>query len=303
MDEKPKKEFYQHWWFWPLAIVLLILIGGIFSQGSGGNQNMGITTSDNSSATTTPLGICDTSLQTLKQQSEKVDYKQLAKDPDSFTGKVATFTGQILQIEQSGNEGVMRLSVTNEGYGIWSPNDVLYVTYHQSTPAVQDDIITVTGKLTGSYTYTSEANYQITIPSMDVCSIQTKPIATAPQTPPLSTQTANPAVITQPAPTPSPAPVVPQPAASWHTVATFSDQTQKNTSPFTIQGSQWRITWQETGDGYFGANAQSPDGSNYCSIANLVGTGSDSTYCYTAGTYYISVNTANNWSMTVEDYY
>ncbi len=96
----------------------------------------------------------------------------------------------------------------------------------------------------------------------------------------------------------------PAPPASWHTVATFSGQTQKNTSAFAIQGSQWRIIWQETGDGYFGADADSPDGSgSYCSIANLAGSGSDTTYCYKSGTYYISVNTAQSWTMTVEDYY
>ncbi len=96
----------------------------------------------------------------------------------------------------------------------------------------------------------------------------------------------------------------PAPAATWHTVTTLSGQTQKNSPPFTIKGSQWRISWQETGDGYFGATAESPDNSgSYCAIANLVGNGSDSTYCYDPGTYYVSVNTANSWTITVEDYY
>ena len=50
----------------------------------------------------------------------------------------------------------------------------------------------------------------------------------------------------------------PPPPASWHTVETFSGATQKNTAPFVIKGSQWRITWQENGQGYFGADGRVP---------------------------------------------
>lgn len=291
------------------VFVLLAIISAAGSKSSGG------------SAASPDTGICGTDPQALKKEAFVPDYKQLVKDPSASQGTVATFTGQIVQIEQSGNEGIMRLSVTKESYG-WSLSDIVYVTYHQPTTAVQGDVVSVTGKLTGTQTYTSQANFQITIPSIDVCGVDTQP---APQpAAPAQTTTSKPKT-TAPAPstsssqsgqqtytTPSGATVnnsgnvvtpPPAPPASWHTVASYSGQTQKNTSPFTIKGSQWRITWQETGDGYFGADTESTDGSNYCSIANLVGPGSDATYCYKPGTYYISVNTANSWTMTVEDYY
>ncbi|MDE1924931.1 MAG: hypothetical protein KGH79_01995 [Patescibacteria group bacterium] len=313
MDSKEtpssKIPFYKRWVFWvPITLLLLFVIGAASSPSS--SQPIVSPAAD---ASAPPQTICDTDQQALKQQAQKVDYKQLSKEPDKYNGTVATFTGKVLQIEQNGDEGVMRLSVTNLGYGVWSSSDVLYVTYHKASDALEDDIVTVTGNLTGSQTYTSQANYQITIPSMDVCSVTkaspAKKMAPAPASSG-SSQTAQPAQQTYT--TPSGAVVnnsgsvvtaPPKPAASWHTVGTFSGQTQKNTAPFTIQGSQWRITWQETGDGYFGANIESPSGDGYCSIANLAGSGSDSTYCYGAGTYYLSVNTANSWTMTVEDYY
>lgn len=359
----PKKKVYTRWWFWTLVVIFVIII-------TNAGQNGENTASNNSSITQNQPSICDIDSNTLAKQAEKVDYKQLSKDPDSFQGKISTFKGQILQIQQSGNEGILRLSVTNEGYGIWSLNDVIYVTYHQPTQAVQDDVVTIMGKLTGSQTYTSQANYQITVPSMDVCSVENQPTKIASSAPTSEVSSKTTPVVTQPTPAPTQTPSIscysdsqcgtnspsgspscqgnavyqnyitytcdkagtPQSSCSnsttqqlqqtcatgqtcsngacnsaktWHTVSTFSGQTQKNTSTFTIQGSQWRITWQETGDGYFGADAESPDGdiTKYCSIANLVGSGSDSTYCYAPGTYYISVNTANSWSMTVEDYY
>ena len=40
------------------------------------------------------------------------------------------------------------------------------------TEAVQDDIVTVYGYLEGSYTYTSQANFQITLPSFVACDIE-----------------------------------------------------------------------------------------------------------------------------------
>lgn len=150
-----------------ILVVLIILAG---SQGQGGNNSA--SSSEPSVANAKP-SICDISPQTLQQQAQQVDYKQLNKDPGSFAGKMATFTGKILQIQQSGNEGVIRLSVTKDSLG-YNLNDFIYITYHQPTQAVEDDIVTVTGKLTGSETYTSQANYQITVPSMDICSVQTK---------------------------------------------------------------------------------------------------------------------------------
>ncbi len=301
-----RKSFEKHpVWGSVIVVGILVLLVSMFS-GSGSSGNQGSTY-----AASVPTSICDTDAQTLKQQAQKVSYKQLDKDPGSFSGTIATFTGQIVQIEQSGNEGIMRLSVTKESYG-WSLSDIIYVTYHQATNAVDGDVVTVTGTLTGSQTYTSQANFQITIPSLDVCSVQMGVAKSVPAAPVKKTTTPTPAP-QQTYTTPSGAVVgnsgnvvsqPPAPPASWHIVATYSGQTQKNTSTFVIQGSQWRITWQETGDGYFGADAESPDGSgSYCSIANLVGAGSDSTYCYKPGTYYLSVNTANPWTMTVEDYY
>jgi hypothetical protein len=158
-------------------IVAGVLIGSfvliIISIVAASENNSTSTTTTNSttnSVVTTPVNICDTPVAIITQQEKSVDYKQLAKDPGSFDGTITTFTGQIVQIQQSGNQGIIRLAVTKTDYG-WNSSDIVYVTYNQPTQAVQDDIVTVTGPLTGSETYTSEANYQITVPSMNVCSV------------------------------------------------------------------------------------------------------------------------------------
>ncbi|MGC9602496.1 MAG: hypothetical protein ABSE76_02025 [Minisyncoccia bacterium] len=292
-----KKMFYKRWWFWVgIVIVLLLIISIAASSGSPTASSSDITSACNGFS---------------PDATQPIDYKELSKNPDSFKSDRSTFTGQILQIQESGGVGYMRLAVDRDQFG-WNFSDIILVDYQGHTDAVQNDVMTVGGTMEGSQTYTSQANFQITLPLMYACSIteasstanaastQTKTAAApTPSAPQQTHSTQSSATVNNSGTVTSP----PAPPASWHTVTTFSGQTQKNTPPFTIKGSQWRITWQETGDGYFGADTQSPDGSNYCSIANLAGPGSDSTYCYTPGTYYISVNTANSWTMTVEDYY
>lgn len=153
-----------------LGTIAFFVILAIDGSQSNNNSGSSTTNSTTNSVVTTPVSICDTPVAIITQQEKSVDYKQLAKDPGSFDGTVTTFTGQIVQIQQSGNQGIIRLAVTKTDYG-WNSSDIVYVTYNQPTQAVQDDIVTVTGPLTGSETYTSEANYQITVPSMNVCSV------------------------------------------------------------------------------------------------------------------------------------
>lgn len=139
-------------------VFIIVAIGG-----SGGGTSSGVSSSSQPS-------ICD-DINSLKNQAVTVDYKELEKDPGSFSGQDAKFTGQVLQIQESGGYGVMRLAVTKESYG-WNAGDVVYVEYVNHTDAVEGDIVTVYGQLTGSETYKSQANFEITIPSMIACSIE-----------------------------------------------------------------------------------------------------------------------------------
>ena len=49
--------------------------------------------------------------------------------------------------------------------GIWL--DTIYATLAGTTPAVTDSIVAIYGTIAGSYTYTSTANYKITLPRID----------------------------------------------------------------------------------------------------------------------------------------
>lgn len=107
----------------------------------------------------------------IKGEAKKVDFKELDKDASRFDGTVAKFTGEVLQIQENGNEGVMRLGVTKDIFG-WSVSDVVWVDYKNKTDILNEDIVTVYGVLTGNKSYTSQANFQITVPTMVACVIE-----------------------------------------------------------------------------------------------------------------------------------
>jgi len=286
-----------------LVVFILSVIVSSISDSNRSKGNVSVSSTDNH-----VVSICDQDPTALKSRVMAVSYKQLSKDPASFDGDIATFKGQILQIQQSGDEGVMRLSVTNLGYGVWSPNDVIYVTYRTATPAVEGDIVSVTGALTGSQTYTSQANFQITIPSMNVCVVETASKTTT-ATPAKKTSSAAP-VQSAPQQTTT-IPTAPTTPASWHTVQTITANTTENTAPFTIQGKQWSVQWScpslnvpttptvrvySPGSAGYKDDIAEPD---VCPSSNT-------TYLYDGpGTFYLSVGIFSPAAMimTIQDYY
>lgn len=91
------------------------------------------------------------------------DYKELIKNPNKYIGEKVIYTGKVIEIQEDrkGN-GIIRLDV---GKDIFS-DEIIFITYNQSTDVFEGDTVTVYGILSGSYTYVSQANYNITIPSL-----------------------------------------------------------------------------------------------------------------------------------------
>lgn len=101
-----------------------------------------------------------------------VSYKELSKSPDKYKGQRVRYTGKVIQIqEEQGGSGFLRLSVTPTEFG-YSYDDIIYVSYTQPTDALQDDIVTIYGILSGAISYTSQAGYLITVPGMEAAVIE-----------------------------------------------------------------------------------------------------------------------------------
>ncbi|MDM5245773.1 Slp family lipoprotein [Lysinibacillus sp. G4S2] len=100
-----------------------------------------------------------------KANAKTIDYPQLKKNPDRYKGEYVKYTGKILQILEGDNVTNIRLAVTPTSYG-YDPNDVIFIEYYGYTDFVDDDIITVYGEIYGSYSYKSQAGFDIALPGL-----------------------------------------------------------------------------------------------------------------------------------------
>lgn len=100
-----------------------------------------------------------------KKSCKTIPYKHLKKNLDKYAGRRYKARGQILQIMEDFNRTEMRIAVTRDSWG-WNIDDVIYVTYDGTTDFVEEDVVTVYGEITGSYSYTSVAGWQITVPGV-----------------------------------------------------------------------------------------------------------------------------------------
>lgn len=92
-------------------------------------------------------------------------YAELNKNANAFKGTRCKCYGQVAQAMVEGDTTVLRVNVSDKGYGIW--DDTVYVTFKGSTPAVDNSMVWVYGTISGSETYESTAGWNITIPSIE----------------------------------------------------------------------------------------------------------------------------------------
>ena len=322
MDEKqtqelktiPEKTSKKTWW-----VVGIIILVFLFVLGNSTNNQSNPSPIASTVSTSTPVSVCS-DLNSIKSNVQKISYAKLDKNPDSFNGTDVKFTGQIVQIQESDGQGVIRLDVTKNDYG-WSGTDIIYVTYTGTNNFVQNDVVTVYGVLQGSQTYTSQANYQITLPSINACSIEK--LESNKTTDSLVSQTKEivknepiigKAMLNSNSGQTVSAPAIKETPKSWHTVTTYSNNINTQTSPFSMQGSQWRVTYSctvadstNTFNLLEGIIESASDGS----MTNIFASGvtcptSNTSYVYaqTAGQYYFNLEPTNaNYTVKIEDYY
>ena len=115
----------------------------------------------------------------------------------------------------------------------------------------------------------------------------------------------------QPAQTPETAVGVPTPPpaapSTWHVVKSWSGTGAKKTEPFTISGKQWRINWSNKdtsgiGSALLQVMVYRPGGSLPLEIpVNTTQEGSDTSYVYQSGEFYLQINPMGSWKITVEE--
>ena len=167
---KIKIPVYKKWWFW---IIIILIIAS--ATGSSNTDNVNYT-----KITQTVSGdlIETNSIETKPQISEEdykamcdsYNYKDIARNPNTYKNKYMKFTGKVVQTSEAWGSVILRINITKNEYDFWE--DTIYATYKYSdeneSKILEDDIITVYGICKGDKTYTSVLGSSVTIPSIEV---------------------------------------------------------------------------------------------------------------------------------------
>lgn len=107
-------------------------------------------------------------LESLKAEAKTISYKDLARSPDTYKGAKVKYTGEVAQVQESGNNVALRVNVTKTPYGY---DDTVFIIYDKNIVSgriLEDDIITFWGESAGLITYQTVLNSELTIPQINV---------------------------------------------------------------------------------------------------------------------------------------
>jgi len=102
----------------------------------------------------------------VKAKAQSIAYESLAREPNRYVGTTVTFTGKVIQVQESGRSATYRVSVTKGPYGTWK--DTIYVEYRRSSDTepriLNGDIVRLYGEFKGLKSYKAVRGQQVTIP-------------------------------------------------------------------------------------------------------------------------------------------
>lgn len=108
-------------------------------------------------------GLSDDSIRSNISAADKaITYEHLKKNADKYAGQPWFCKGEILEIAETGGSTAARIALDDWG------NKAIYVAGPIETTFVEKNTVYVVGYLSGNYSYTSQANWNITVPSMAI---------------------------------------------------------------------------------------------------------------------------------------
>lgn len=126
---------------------------------------------DNSGASSARTAPPTLSASQIRERAVAIPYESLARDTETYVGRYVRYEGKVIQVlEHSRDRYTLRVYVTKGSYE-WDWDDAIYVTYTGSR-LLEDDIITLYGKVKGRKTYTAVLGNQITIPEIEALLVE-----------------------------------------------------------------------------------------------------------------------------------
>lgn len=139
-----------------LIFLMFFILASLMSIGTTENGNYPINDYGNTNSETGSYFSKPTiSEAEYKGSTDETSFKKLNKNPNSRIGENYTFSGQVFDVKEEGNQTRLQLLI---GY------DRIWVTYDGKIDVYDGDYITIWGQVMGSHSYTSVDNSQWTLP-------------------------------------------------------------------------------------------------------------------------------------------
>lgn len=164
--------------FWVIVLIIVFVAINNVSRGDTGVSTGTTTTtsraasversSATSSPTDTPVPPTPTpSPEQIKADAVEIDYRELFRNVEQHIGKTIKFSGEIIQnSEQTVLFGdsyrVFRIRLDGDA------SDVIWSEYHGEERFLEDDAVTIWGKVEGIKSYTTVMNAKVEIPSVTI---------------------------------------------------------------------------------------------------------------------------------------
>jgi hypothetical protein len=87
----------------------------------------------------------------------------------------------------------------------------------------------------------------------------------------------------------------------WRVVRSYTGSSSKNTDPFTISGSSWRIKVTSKASMFSISLYNASTGRIEDVVISMNSSGTDETYIYKKGTFYLSLNAIGSYEIVVEE--
>lgn len=118
-------------------------------------------------ATAMPTAVPTMTVAELQAQAKPLVFDALARDTESWTGRLVRSSGKVIQVAEAGSRGaVLRVNVTQDG-SFWS--DTVWVEFPGYGPGqrvLEDDVIEFVARVDGRHTYESVLGSEVTLPAL-----------------------------------------------------------------------------------------------------------------------------------------
>lgn len=149
---------------WAVALITVVMAGAVGGAVAARSGASNYSVSNSSQAAHQSEVATALSAEAFKAKAETIPFKELEKSAERYKGKILTYTGEVVQIQEKADSTHVRMAVAQGKYGYDWDSIILVFYPGPMDKAYKGSIIQIWGLCDGEYTYESQAGWNITVP-------------------------------------------------------------------------------------------------------------------------------------------